>query len=72
MIRTARNRITDHQIGNMNNVNHLPTPSDKEAYDEISVRPDNANEIKLPLPVHFSLAGIEKEGNFAEVVNGYC
>lgn len=56
--------IPDHQIQNMNSEDHLPAVGNQVASDEIDARPDDMSS------VHYSLAEIEEEDNFAEVVNG--
>ena len=63
-MKTARNRIPDHQIQNMNSEDHLPAVGNQVASDEIDAMPDDMSS------VHYSLAEIEEEDNFAEAVNG--
>ena len=45
--------------------------SDQKTFDEMNARPDDTIEKKQnPSSVHFSLAGIEEDDNFADAVNG--
>lgn len=60
----AKEKMLDQQYQKMNSENHLPAVSNKEASDEIDARPDDSSS------VHFSLAEIEEDDNFAEAVNG--
>ena len=66
----AKEKMLDLQYEKMNNENHLSTASHQQASDEMSARPDDTYKIKIPSSVHFSLAGIEEDDNFAKVVNG--
>jgi hypothetical protein len=47
----------------MNNENHLTAIGNPNASDEMTARPDD------PSSVYTSLAGIEEEDTFADVVN---
>jgi len=48
----------------MSKEDHLSTVGNQNASDEINARPDDSSS------VHNSLAEIEEDDNFAEVVNG--
>ena len=48
----------------MNNEDHLSAVSNQDVSDEMTERPDDLSS------VHTSLAGVEEDDNFAEVVNG--
>jgi transposase InsO family protein len=59
----AKEKMLDQQYEKMNSEDHLPAVGNKGASDEIDARPDDESS------VHISLAEIEEDDNFAEVVN---
>ena len=60
----AKEKMLDQQYEKVNIEGHLSAVSNQDASDEITARPDD------PSSFHYSLAGIEEDDNFAEVVNG--
>jgi hypothetical protein len=69
-IHLAKEKMLHLQYQEMNNENHLSAVGKQKASDENNARPDDTSEIKNLSSVHFSLAEIEEDDNFAEVVNG--
>jgi len=69
-IHLAKEKMLHLQYQEMNNENHLSAVGKQKASDEIDARPDDTSEIKNLSSVHFSLAEIEEDDNFAEAVNG--
>lgn len=63
-IHLAKEKMLDQQYEKMNNEDHLTAVGNQNASDEMTARPDDQSS------VHASLAGIEDDDNFAEVVNG--
>ena len=66
----AKEKMLDRQYEKMNCEDHLSAIGNQNASDEISARPDDTINDKNQSSVHYSLAGIEEDDNFAEVVNG--
>lgn len=67
----AKEKMLDKQYDKMNNDNHLSAVGHQKASDEISARPEDTSENNQnSSSVHFSLAGIKEDVNFAEAVNG--
>lgn len=66
----AKEKMIDLQYEIMNKENHLSDVSNQKASDEMHARLDDTSEIKKESSVHFSLAEIEEDDNFAEEVNG--
>ena len=60
----AKEKMLDQQYEKMNNEGRLSAAGNQKASDEITARPDDLSS------VHFSLAEIEEDDNFAEAVNG--
>lgn len=69
-IHLAKEKMLHLQYQEMNNENHLSAVGKQKASDEIIARPDDTFKIKNLSSVHFSLAEIEEDDNFAEAVNG--
>jgi hypothetical protein len=69
-IHLAKEKMLHLQYQEMNNENHLSAVGKQKASDEIYARLDDTFKIKNLSSVHFSLAEIEEDDNFAEAVNG--